>query len=43
MNNSWKEIHFSKINFTNPEFNFKDKIRKIKTRDIHNSKKEMHK
>jgi hypothetical protein len=42
MHNSWKEIYISKMNFINPELNFKNEIRKIKTRDIHNSKKEIH-
>ncbi len=37
MQNSWKEIHISKMNFKNPELNFKIEIRKKKTRDIHNS------
>jgi hypothetical protein len=41
MHNSWKEIYISKMNFINPELNFK--TRKIKTRDIHNSKKGIHK
>ncbi len=31
------------MKFVNPEFNFKNKTRKIKTRDIHKSKKETHK
>jgi hypothetical protein len=30
------------MNFINPELNFKNEIRKIKTRDIHNSKKVIH-
>jgi hypothetical protein len=38
MNYSWKEIYISKMNFINPEFNFINETRKIKTRDIHNSK-----
>jgi hypothetical protein len=36
---SWKETYISKMNFINPELNFLNKIRKIKTRDIHTSKK----
>ncbi len=31
------------MNFKNTELNFKNEIRKIKTRDTHNSKKEIHK
>jgi hypothetical protein len=31
------------MNFVNPELNFKNKTRNIKTRDIHNSKKGIHK
>jgi hypothetical protein len=31
------------MNFINPELNFKNDTGKIKTRDIHNSKKEIHK
>jgi hypothetical protein len=38
---SWKERYISKMNFINPELNFLNKIRKIKTRDIHTSKKEI--
>jgi hypothetical protein len=30
MHNSWKEIYISKMNFMNPELNFKSEIRKIK-------------
>jgi hypothetical protein len=33
----------SKMNFINPELNFKNETRKIKTRDIHNSKKGINK
>jgi hypothetical protein len=43
MHNSWKEIYNSKMNFINSELNFKNETRKIKTRDIHNSKKGIHK
>jgi hypothetical protein len=43
MHNSWKEIYIFKMNFINPELNFKNEIRKIKTRDIHTSKKGKHK
>jgi hypothetical protein len=43
MHNSWKKIYISKMNFINPELIFKIETRKIKTRDIHNSKKEIHK
>jgi hypothetical protein len=43
MYNSWKEIYISKINFITPELNLKNEIRKLKTRDIHNSKKGIHK
>jgi hypothetical protein len=43
MHNCWKEIYISKMNFINPELNFKNDTGKIKTRDIHNSKKGIHK
>jgi hypothetical protein len=46
MHNSYEEIYISNMNFINPEypeFNFKNKIRKIKKRDFHNSKKGTHK
>jgi hypothetical protein len=43
MHNCWKEIYISKMNFINPKLNFKNDTRKIKTRDIHNSKKGIHK
>jgi hypothetical protein len=43
MHNSWKEIYISKMNFINPELNFKNETRKIKTRDIYNPKKGIHK
>jgi hypothetical protein len=43
MHDSWKEIYISKMNFINPELKFKNKTRKIKTRDIYNSKKGIHK
>ena len=43
MHNSWKEIYISKMNFTNTELSFKNESRKIKTRDIHNYKKGIHK
>ncbi len=43
MHNSWKEIYISKMNFINPGLNFKNETRKIKTRDIHNSKQGIHK
>jgi hypothetical protein len=43
MHNSWKEIYISKMNFINPELNFINETRKTKTRDIHNSKKGIHK
>jgi hypothetical protein len=33
-----KEIYISNMNFINPEYNFNNKTRKIKTRAIHNSK-----
>jgi hypothetical protein len=38
-----KEIYVSNTNFINPESNFKNNIWKIKTRDVHNSKKGIHK
>jgi hypothetical protein len=31
------------MNFINPELNFKNEIRKVKTGDIHNSQKGIHK
>jgi hypothetical protein len=31
------------MNFTNPEFNFKNKIRKVKTQNIHNPNNGVHK
>jgi hypothetical protein len=43
MHNCWKEIYISKMNCINPELNFKNDTGKIKTRDIHNSKKGIHK
>jgi hypothetical protein len=43
MHNSWKEINISKMNFINPDLNFKNETRKIKPRDIQNSKKGIHK
>jgi hypothetical protein len=43
MHHSWKEIYISKMNVINPELNFKIETRKIKTRDIYNSKKGRHK
>ncbi len=43
MHNSWKEIFISKMNFLNPELNFKKETRKIKTKDIHNLNKGIHK
>ncbi len=43
MYNSWEEIYISKMNFINPELNFKNKTSKRKTRDNLNSKKERHK
>jgi hypothetical protein len=43
MHNSWKEVYISQKNFINPELNLKNEISKIKTRNIHNSKKEIHK
>ncbi len=39
MHNSEKEINISNMNFINSEFESKNKIRKIKTIDVHNSKK----
>jgi hypothetical protein len=43
MHKSWKEIHISKMHFINPDLNFKNEIRKIKTREIQTSKIEIHK
>ncbi len=43
MHNSWKERYIYKMNFINPKLNFKNETRNIKTRDIHNSKKGIHK
>ncbi len=43
MHNCWQERYISKMNFINPELNFKNETRKIKTRDINNSKKGIHK
>ncbi len=43
MHNCWKEIYISKMNFINPELNFKNGTGKIKTRDIQSSKKGIHK
>jgi hypothetical protein len=37
---TWKEIYISKINFRNPKLNFNNETSKIKTRDMHNYKKE---
>jgi hypothetical protein len=43
MHNSWKEIYISKMSFINPELNFKNETRKMKTKYINNSKKGIHK
>ncbi len=32
-------MYISKMNFINPELKFKNETKKMKTRDIHNSKK----
>jgi hypothetical protein len=39
IHDSQKEIYIYKKNFINPELNFKNEIREIKTSDIYTSKK----